>query len=161
MIPTDAQLAQNVWTPELISAITSGVEKILLAFLALAGGIVGLYLQLRNNRKQGERVGAERDEKLDTVVAQGNGQMAAALARIATLEAMLAKESGRADNRVRQIGAEAEAELHREATTLAHDILKEPLAVLKEPLLKVKTAPGGPDDSAAVRPGHFGRQKGR
>lgn len=138
MIP----MPQSVWTPEQIAAVFAGIERLMLALVAVAGGLVAIWLQLRSNKKEGQKSGAERDEKLNTVVAQGNGQQAANLARIATLEALLAKESGRADNRVRAIGAEAEVEIHREATAVAKDILKEPLAVLKEPLVKVKTGTG-------------------
>lgn len=116
--------AASAWTPDLIKSLFDGLVLLLGAIGTLIGVGVWAIKEIRSSRVQGEKAGAVRDGKLDTlvsqsdtIVAQGNGALAAALARVATLEAINANLSGRLENRVRAAGAEAEVEVH--ATQIA------------------------------------------
>lgn len=116
---TEPAAAASAWTPELIKSLFDGLAVMFGALGTLIGVMVWAVLQIRTSRKEGQQVGAVRDGKLDTlvtqsdtIVAQGNGAMAAALARIATLEAVNAQLSGRVADHVRAAGADAEVEVH-------------------------------------------------
>jgi uncharacterized protein (DUF3084 family) len=67
------------WTAELVTALFAGI-------VAMIYALGKVYTQVRAARAEGRAAGAERDQKLDHIAANVNGNLTKALDEIASLK---------------------------------------------------------------------------
>lgn len=79
------QVPVSPWTPELIAALFSGIERILMALGGIILGITGLWLQNRSARKEGRDAGTARDTQIAEIHGAVNGPVTGQLKQIAGL----------------------------------------------------------------------------
>jgi outer membrane lipoprotein SlyB len=89
----------TAWTPEMISALFAGMERILMALGGIILGLAGLWIQNKLARKEGRDAGIARDQQIAEIHGAVNGPVTGQLKQISSLLEEKAVASGSAVDR--------------------------------------------------------------